>query len=298
MMIPVRAVNHERRVGAQQALGRVGHRERLRGILSRRWVRYAIVYVIAFNAITLGMQATSLAKSPIGPVLDGIDRVVLAIFVVELALKLWAHGRSFFRDPWNVFDLAIVSVGFVPAIQSFTALRALRAIRLLRLLSSHSQIRAVLNSLAQALPGMSAIIVMLAIVYYLFAVIATMMWGRDVEQYFGSLGTSLISLFQVSALEGWPQIAESVVEGGHPWAWAFFVVFIVCTTFTILNLFIGLIVSTMQSVVEQRTEKEIELLSSLVAKEAAELDARIAALQAEFRDLRQSLVAAGERPAG
>ena len=261
-------------------------------------MRYAIVYVIAFNAITLGMQATSLAKSPIGPVLDGIDRVVLAIFVVELALKLWAHGRSFFRDPWNVFDLAIVSVGFVPAIQSFTALRALRAIRLLRLLSSHSQIRAVLNSLAQALPGMSAIIVMLAIVYYLFAVIATMMWGRDVEQYFGSLGTSLISLFQVSALEGWPQIAESVVEGGHPWAWAFFVVFIVCTTFTILNLFIGLIVSTMQSVVEKRTEKEIELLSSLVAKEAAELDARIAALQAEFRDLRQSLVAAGERPAG
>ena len=86
-------------MGEQQALDRVGHRERLRGILSRRWVRYAIVYVIAFNAITLGMQATSLAKSPIGPVLDGIDRVVLAIFVVELALKLWAHGRSFFRDP-------------------------------------------------------------------------------------------------------------------------------------------------------------------------------------------------------
>ena len=281
----------------QAALDKVGHRERLRDFFARKWVRYAIIYVIVFNAITLGMQTTSLAGSGIGPALDAIDRLVLAIFVVELGLKFWAYGWAFFRNPWNVFDLAIVGVGFFPAVQGLTALRALRVIRVLRLLSSHAQIRAVFQSLVNALPGMSAIIMLLAIVYYLFAVIATMTWGPDNPERFGSLGASLMSLFQVSTLEGWPEIMSDVTASGngHPWAWVFFVPFIVCTAFTVLNLFIGLIVSSMQSVVEQRTEREIELLAALVAKENAELTSQIAAMHEEFRELRQRLpVVAGD----
>lgn len=277
--------------------GSTGHRARLQAFLERDAVRNTIMGVIIFNAITLGMQTSQAISSRIGGLLDLIDNAVIAIFVVELSLKLYAYGPRFFRGAWNLFDLAIVGISLVPSTQSFSALRGLRVLRVLRLLSPIPQVRAVIQSLIDALPGMGAIIVMLSIVYYIFAVMATMLFGAEFPQWFGTLGHSFFSLFQIMTLEGWPDIARSVMEV-YPYAWLFFVPFIIATAFSVLNLFIGLLVNTMQSAVEQETEAELEKLSRLVRKETNELDLHISAVQEELRALRQELREAREAPDG
>jgi voltage-gated sodium channel len=275
----------------------VGHRARLQAFLERDSVRNAIMGVIIFNAVTLGLATSQSISARIGHLLDLVDNVVIAIFVVELSLKMYAYGPRFFLRAWNLFDLVVVGISLVPDTQSLSALRGLRVLRVLRLLSPIPQVRAVVQSLIDALPGMGAIIVMLAIVYYIFAVMATMMFGADYPQWFGTLGNSFFSLFQVMTLEGWPDIARSVMET-HPFAWLFFVPFIIATAFSVLNLFIGLLVNTMQSAVEQETEAELEKLSALVRKETNELDAHISVLQEELRALRQELREARETPDG
>lgn len=265
-----------------------GVRARLRAFFEKDSVRNAIMGVIVFNAITLGLATSQSISNSIGGFLYFVDTVVIAIFVAELSLKIFAYGPRFFRSGWNIFDLVIVGISLVPDTRSLTALRALRVLRVLRLLSPIPQIRAVVQSLIDALPGMGAIIVMLAIVYYVFAVMATMLFGQTFPQWFGTLGHSFFSLFTVMTLEGWPDLARAVMEV-YPLAWLFFIPFIIVTAFTVLNLFIGLLVNTMQSAVEQETEAELEKLSRLVRKETNELDAHIKSLHDEVRALRQEL---------
>lgn len=266
----------------------VGGRARLRAFFEKDSVRNAIMGVIVFNAITLGFSTSQSITSRIGGFLEFVDTVVIGIFVVELTLKLYAYGPRFFRSGWNVFDLVIVAISLVPNTRSLTALRGLRVLRVLRLLSPIPQVRAVVQSLIDALPGMGAIIVMLTIVYYVFAVMATMLFGQAFPQWFGTLGHSFFSLFTVMTLEGWPDLARAVMEV-YPLAWLFFIPFIMVTAFTVLNLFIGLLVNTMQSAVEQETEAELEKLSRLVRKETNELDAHITQLHDELRSLREEL---------
>ncbi|MGR3320318.1 MAG: ion transporter [Pseudooceanicola sp.] len=265
------------------------HRERLRQILETSRVRNAILGVIIFNAITLGLGTSDSIRAEIGGLLRTVDKVVLTIFVIELLLKFYAYGLGFFRSAWNIFDLFVVSVGLLPQTDSLSALRGLRVIRAMRLLSVVPQMRAVVQALLDALPGMGAVIIMLSIVYYVFAVMATIMYGDAFDQWFGTLGRSLYSLFQIMTLESWSMGIVRPVMAEYPNAWLFFVPFIVITAFSVLNLFIGLLVNTMQAAVEQDTEAEFEELQSLVRSETDQVDAHVLALHDEVRALRDEL---------
>ena len=268
---------------------RPGHRARLRAFLERNVVVYSILGVIIFNAITLGLSTSTWVVDRMGGFLDVVDKVVLAIFVIEIALKLYAYGLRFFTNAWNVFDLAIVSIGLVPNAEGLSALRGLRVIRALRLLSVMPQMRAVIQALLDAMPGMGAVILMLAIVYYIFSVMATMLYRETHPQWFGTIGESAYSLFQIMTLESWSMGIVRPVMEQHPWAWAFFVPFIVVTAFSVLNLFIGLLVNTMQQAVEAETEAELEDLKKVVKKEIDELDAHVIELKDQVRDLRTDI---------
>jgi len=273
-------------------------RERLRGFLELAWVRNAILTVIIFNAITLGLSTSHSVMEHAGSLLRVIDRVVLAIFVIELSLKLIAYGWGFFRNSWNIFDLFVVGIGLLPQSSGLSALRGLRVIRALRLLSVIPQMRAVVQALLDALPGMGAVIVMISIVFYVFGVMATLMYGATFDEWFGTLGRSLYSLFQIMTLESWSMGIVRPVMEVYPSAWAFFVPFIVITAFSVLNLFIGLLVNTMQSAVEAETEAEFEKLRSLVREETDQVDAHVLALQDELRALREELRLAREGDKG
>ena len=256
-----------------------GHRAHLRQILERPAVRNAILAVIIFNAITLGLSTSHAVMDRAEGAIHAIDRIVVAIFLVELTLKLYAYGLGFFRSGWNFFDAFVILIGLLPQTGSLRALRALRVIRALRLLSVVPQMRAVVQALFDALPGMGAVIIMLSIVYYVFGVMATIMFGDTFPDWFGTLGRSLYSLFQIMTLESWSMGIVRPVMDVYPYAWAFFVPFIIVTSFSVLNLFIGLLVNTMQSAVEEKQDENIEELRVLVTDQTNKLASEVAALR-------------------
>ena len=261
-------------------------RQKLQEIVERRVVRNWIMALVILNAALLGLSTSPWVMDRVGGFIWFLDRVILAIFVLEILTKLVAYGASFFRDGWNVFDFFVVGLGLLPQGNGLSALRALRVIRALRILSAVPQMRDVVQALFDALPGMGAVVIMLSIVFYVFAVMATIMFGGTFPEWFGTVGESLYSLFQIMTLESWSMGIVRPVMEVFPYAWAFFVPFIVMTAFSVLNLFIGLLVNTMQSAVESDAEKEFEKLRDLVRSETDQVDAHVIELQKEIAELR------------
>ena len=175
-------------------------------------------------------------------------------------VKLFIYRLSFFRDPWRVFDFLVVGVSLIPASGNLSVLRALRILRVLRLISVVPSLRKVVGGLVAALPGMGSITLLLSLVFYVFSVMATKLYGAEFPQWFGSLGNSAYSLFQIMTLESWSMGIVRPVMELFPYAWIFFIVFILCTTFTVLNLFIGIIVSAMQAEHEDSAHADREQL--------------------------------------
>jgi voltage-gated sodium channel len=206
--------------------------------------------VIILNAATLGLETSATVTSRHGELLSLLDTAALAVFVVELLAKLYAYRLRFFRDPWNGFDALVVGVAMLPASGAFSVLRALRVLRMLRLISVIPSMRRVVATLLAAIPGATSIIGLLALVVYVAAVMATTLFGPTTPEHFGGLGRSLWTLFQVLTGEAWPDIADEVMAE-RPMAWVFFLIFILISTFVVLNLFLAVMVSAMESVRDQ-----------------------------------------------
>lgn len=251
----------------------------------QRW----IVALILINAVILGLQTSPEIESRFGGWLHGLDQVILAVFVAEIIAKLVAHRGGFFKNPWNVFDFFVVGVALFPASGPFAVLRVLRILRLISLLP---QLRFVVEALLKAIPGIGSIGVLMTILFYVFAVIATGLFGEKFPEWFGSLGASLYTLFQVMTLESWSMGISRPVMEAYPYAWAFFVPFILLATFTILNLFIAIIVNTMQSMQEEKHKREQAEIEAAIHHENESLHETLKALRNEIADLRRTL----ERP--
>jgi len=223
-----------------------------------------------------------------GGLLTFLDRAALLIFTVEIALRLWAYRARFFSGGWNLFDFTIVAISWIPAAGAFSVLRAMRVLRVLRLLSVVPQMRAVVGALFTALPGMASIVAVLLLVFYVAAVMATQLYGATFPQWFGSIGASMYSLFQVMTLESWSMGIVRPVMEVHPLAWLFFVPFVIVTSFAVLNLFIALIVNSMQQVHEQ-DRRELERAEGLAHAEREQLLESLQALHEDVRRLGERL---------
>jgi voltage-gated sodium channel len=257
----------------------------LRALVESKGFGQVVMAVIIINAITLGLETSERAVAVAGPLLTAIDRAALVFFTLELTLRLWAYRFAFFRGGWNLFDLAVVAVSWLPTAGAFSVLRALRVLRVLRLISVVPQMRAVVGALFRALPGMGAIAAVLGLVFYVAAVMATELFSATFPQWFGSVGASLFSLFQIMTLESWSMgIARPVMEV-HPWAWMFFVPFVVVTSFTVLNLFIALIVNSMQAVQADEQQRS-ERVEGLAHDEREAIIEMMEELRQEIRELK------------
>ncbi len=249
-------------------------------------IQHIIIALIMINAVTLGLETSSRIMDSVGGMLKFIDRLLLSVFVAEILVKLYAFGWRFFRNPWNVFDFIVVGIALIPSSGPLTVLRVLRV---LRLISMVPRFRFVVESLLRAIPGIMSIAGLLVIVFYVAGVMATGLFGKSFPEWFGTLGESMYSLFQIMTLESWSMgIARPVMEV-YPWAWAFFVPFILIATFTMLNLFIAIIVSTMQSMVEEQNEKETEEIGRMVHGENLELQSELRELRDEIKAMRETL---------
>lgn len=226
-----------------------GMRAKIASFVEHSSFTYFITAIILINAVSLGLETSPSIMAKIGYMLQIIDSIALAIFVIELSLKLYVYRLSFFRESWNVFDFFIVGFSLLPSIGPLSVLRALRVLRVLRLVSVVPQMRKVINALFKALPGMLSIIAVLLLIFYVSAVLATKLFGLDssgeFSEQFGSIGASMFTLFQIMTLEGWSEEVVRPVMRAYPYAWLFFIPFIVITSFAVLNLFIGIIVDAL-----------------------------------------------------
>lgn len=223
-----------------------GWRPRLAATLELPTVQHALIVLILINAVILGMETSSALMFSWGDWLNIADKAILAIFVVEIALRLIAHGLRYFRDPWNVFDFSVVVIALLPASGPLAVLRALRVLRVLRLVTLVPSMKRVVGGLLSALPGLGSVTAIIGLIFYVSAVIATKLFGAAFPQWFGTLGESAFTLFQVMTLESWAMGIVRPVMEVYPNAWIFFLIFILASTFTLLNLFIAVIVNAIQ----------------------------------------------------
>ncbi len=252
-----------------------------------------IIALILINAVLLGLETWPAAMAAAGGPIRALDQAILGVFVVEIALRLYVHRGAFWRDPWSLFDFAVVAIALIPAAGPFAVLRALRVLRVLRLLTLVPSMRRVVSALLGAIPGLFSIALLLAIVYYVFAVIATNLFGAAYPEWFGHLGRSLYTLFQIMTLESWSMgIARPVMEG-FPYAWAFFVPFILVATFTMLNLFIAIIVNAMQSYSETEHRETVAAVAQVSEHLEADLHSEVQALREDIRELKALLAQGG-----
>jgi voltage-gated sodium channel len=254
-------------------------------------IQNLIMLLIVINAIILGLETVPEAMAAYGGILLGVDHFILGVFVIEILLRIYAHRMAFFRDPWSLFDFAVVAIALVPASGPLAVLRALRILRVLRLLTLVPSMRRVVGALLGSIPGLSSIALVLLLIYYVFAVIATKLFGEDFPQWFGSIGESLYSLFQIMTLESWSMGIVRPVMIEHPYAWIFFIIFILIATFTMLNLFIAIIVNAMQTFTEEENRLRQDALDQTRDHIEADLHHEMADLREEIAELRDLLKA-------
>ena len=278
----------------------MGWIERIGRAVESERAQRVIAGLIVFNAIILGLETVPSAMAEFGPVLLALDSAILAVFVAEILAKLAYRRLDFFRSGWNWFDLIVVGIALAPATGSLSVLRSLRVLRVLRLLSVVPSMRKVIEALLRALPGLGSVGALIFLIFYVGAVLTTKLFGADFPDWFGSIGASMYSLFQIMTLESWSMGIVRPVMEVHPNAWLFFVPFILATTFAVLNLMVGIIVDAMQS--QHKADQAIEAAQAHDERAAilAELEATrggLAALSAEIAELRRALGASGTIPA-
>ncbi len=251
-------------------------REQLAVWLDQPRVRNFIIGVIVINAILLGMETSQTLMHQAGGLITTLDMICLVIFVVELALKLFALGPRFFRNGWNIFDFLIVGVSLMPGAQSLSVLRALRIMRLLRVISAAPRLQRVVEGFITALPGMGSVFLLMAMIFYIGSVMATKLFAESFPQWFGSLGQSAYSLFQIMTLESWSMGIVRPVMEVYPYAWGFFVPFIMMTTFAVVNLLVGLIVNSMQDAHGAEESERTDAYRDEVLERLRDIEKRLA----------------------
>jgi voltage-gated sodium channel len=257
-------------------LDQPGWRGEIERFMARHFIQRLLITLIVINAGILGIETNPEIMASIGEELILIDHAILWIFIGEIILLMAARGWRFFKDPWCIFDFLVVAIALVPATGSLSVLRALRVLRILRLINKIESMRRVVSALLGSLPGLGSVFGLVLIVFYVSGVIATNMYGSEFPQRFGSLGTSFYTLFQVMTLEGWSEeIARPIMEV-YPMAWLFFLIFIFISTFIVVNLFVAVIVDSINSI-KHHEEK---------GKNESDVSTKIQALQLEIAELK------------
>ncbi len=240
-----------------------------------------IITLILINAVSLGLETDQKMIATYGNELYWIDKVILIAFTIEIALKFFAYRLSFFRSGWNIFDFVIIAIAWAPTSGPLAVLRTLRILRVLRLISVVPQMRRVISAIGHSIPGMVSVVGVLALIFYVCSVLATKLFGThpnaNMQEWFGSLSASAYTLFQIMTLESWSMGVVRPTMELFPWAWMFFLPFIIITSFAVLNFFIGIIVDSMQ------------MAQKLEAKESG-IDENMPMTQKDFKILLERIV--------
>ena len=217
---------------------------KIRRLVEYRPFQWAILAVILFNSLLFGLQTSHKMMQSHGATLQCLDQICLWIFVVELGLKIAAYRSSFARDPWNLFDFVIVAVSFAPDMGMFSSVRLFRVLRVFKLVSGMRHMRIIISAILRSLPGVSWAGMLLLLVYYVYGIIGTNLFGEAFPDWFGDLGKSVYSLFQIMTLESWSMGIARPVIAQFPYAWVFFVTYILLSSFIVMNIVVGIVLNS------------------------------------------------------
>jgi voltage-gated sodium channel len=257
-------------------------------VVRQPWFQHVVLAVIVVNAILAGVETSALIRAAHGPLVDWIQAVVQIVFVVEIGLRLaahWPHLGQFFRDGWNVFDAVVVVASLLPEVGAIsTVARLARLLRVARLVSAFPELRLIVETTLRSIPSLAHVLLLLFLILYVYAILGHHLFGAAAPDDWGSLGAALLTLFQVLTLEGWVELQAEVMKV-YPWAWLYFLSFVVVAVFVVVNLFIALVINNLESTkaaiarqeVGDRPERE-----ALLA-EAAELRGRLEAFERSLR---------------
>ena len=252
--------------------------------LAQNWITALIV----LNAATLGLETEKDFIQGYEKILSIIDSLILAIFTIEILIKILYRRFSFFKNGWNIFDFVIIGIALIPSSGPLSVLRTLRIFRAMRLLSVVPSMRKVTQALFVAIPGILSVGSIIILIFYVSAVLSTNFFGNEFEQWFGNIGRSMFTLFQIMTLESWSMGIVRPIMDTFSLAWAFFVPFILVTSFAVLNLFIGIIVDAMQTQSQKdNVNDQIEL--GEVSVQSEEIRADISQLRQEVKELTKLL---------
>lgn len=227
-----------------------------RRLIEAQRTQNIVTALILINAVIIGAETSPSIMGSVGPTLIMLDQIILGVFVLEILTKLFVYRRDFFRNGWNLFDAAVITISLVPASEGASILRALRIIRVMRLISVVPSMRKVTQALLSAVPGMGVVVSLLLLIFYVASVMATKLFGASFPDWFGDIFRSAFSLFQIMTLESWSMGIVRPVMDVYPYAWVFFVPFILIVTFAVLNLFIAIIVNAMHEEAQETDEND------------------------------------------
>lgn len=271
--------------------------KKVREFVEKTWFQNFILAVILFNSIIMGMQTSKTLEANIGNILTILDYICLGIFIVELLLKFMAYGIKFFTSGWNIFDLIIVIISLISGLaflsvlrtfrvfrvfRSLKALKSLKGMRSLRMVSGFKHLRIIVEAIGKSIPGIFWSGILMLLIYYMFSLMGTTLFGEAFPDWFGDMGKSMYTLFQVMTLESWSMGISRPVMEVYGWAWIYFVPFVLIASFLIMNVVVGIVVNSISEVSALDVKEEIQ-------ESAAEGKDERAQLKEEIRLLREQL---------
>ena len=233
-------------------------------LVNSNWFEYFIIAVIIVNGIILGLETSSTISRLYGDWLYLGNDIALGVFIVEAALKmlaLWPRPHRYFRDGWNVFDFLIIAFALVPATGQFAMIaRLARLLRVVRLISAIRDLRLIVAALVRSIPSVGHVMMLMSIVAYIYAIMGHQLFHEHDPEHWGTLGRSLLTLFNITTLDNWTQIMNAAMEH-HPWSWVYFVSFVVVGTFVVINLFIAIIINSLDDAKRSHLQEGLEPVS-------------------------------------
>lgn len=227
-------------------------------IVSRKSFEYTIIGLIIFNGVILGMETSPTIVADYGEILLLINHLILAVFVIEAILKITAVAPKFklyFGDGWNLFDFSVVVLSLIPATGEYAMIaRLARLLRIARLVSTIPELRLIVSTLVRSIPSMGHVILLMSIIFYIYAVAGYHMFHEHDPTHWNNLGLSLLTLFRVVTLEDWTDVMYKAMEL-HPMMWAYFVSFVVLGTFVVINLFIAVVINNLEEAKHEALEQ-------------------------------------------
>lgn len=267
--------------------------ERLKRFIESRPIQMFIATIIVLNAIVLGLMTSKTIGATELYLLEMVDHACLVIFVVELVIKLIVYNKRFVYDSWNIFDFVVVVGSIVLISSSFSVLRAFRIFRILKVISEFPELRVLVAAMLKTIPSMTWALVLLVIIFYIFAVFGNALYGEAFPELYGDIGGSMFTLFQVMTFESWATAVARPIMAQFSYAWIYFFVFILLTSITVLNVMVGIVVDAVSQISEAENKKR--LAENSTGSDEVDLEREIQEIRDHLDNLETLLTAIKEK---